>query len=144
MIILSGLFLLAADQALKLYLAGNIPPHRSLPVIENIFHITLVYNTGAAFGLFKGQPVLFFIGVSAAAIMYIIYFMKEADKASAALTLGLVLILAGSVSNLIDRFRVGSVIDFLDFRVWPVFNLGDSAITIGAGLLLLQLFKRKR
>ncbi|MCX5716697.1 MAG: signal peptidase II [Candidatus Omnitrophica bacterium] len=143
-IILAGLFVITLDQVVKFYLSGALQPNSSIPVIKDIFHITLVYNTGAAFGLFKDQPLLFFIGVSAVAITYLIYFLKVVDKAKLFLTLALVLILAGSISNLIDRFRVGCVIDFLDFRVWPVFNLGDSAITVGVLILVLHLFLKRK
>jgi signal peptidase II len=142
--IAAGSFIIILDQALKFCLAAIIPPHESVPIIQGIFHITVVYNTGAAFGLFKGQPSLFFIGVSAVAIMYLIYFLKAAGEAGFSFLLGIVLMLAGSASNLVDRFRTGCVIDYLDFRIWPVFNLGDTAISIGVFILVLHLVLKPR
>lgn len=140
MLVSIGIFFLAADQAIKFFLVHFLKPNESIPIIKNILHITLVFNTGCAFGLFKSQPTLIFIIISLTAVIFFIYFLKHIKRSYVFTQLGLILLISGSVSNLIDRFRFGYVIDFLDFRIWPVFNLGDTAITIGVSIFILQLF----
>ena len=137
------LLILIADQVSKNTLVNNLYLGQSIPVIPKIFHITLVYNTGIAFGLFKNQTVLFSV-VSFFVIVLIVFNLlgqkkqKEIDRLE---SFALYLILAGALGNLIDRLRLGFVIDFLDFRVWPVFNVADSAITIGMALLLIRCIR---
>lgn len=143
--------ILLVDQLSKFILDKTLSLNHSLPIIKGVFHLTLVHNRGAAFGLLKDRAPLF-IFTSLAAILLIIMALK--DKKSAALVPGsskarknrvhriaLVLILAGGIGNLIDRISYGYVVDFLDFRIWPVFNLADSAITVGAILLGYAIFK---
>ena len=136
------LFLLvfALDRLTKYLVVKNIPLNQSLPVIKNIFHISLVHNTGAAFGLLKNQNYLF-MAVSLLAVILIAIHLKRRTSLNKAFAFSLVLILAGTVGNLIDRVFFGYVIDFLDFRIWPVFNLADSSITVGAILLGYCLLK---
>lgn len=135
--------ILAIDQAVKYFLTHSLSPNETVPLIKNIFHITLVLNTGCAFGLFKDQSRLHFLLLSIAAVIFLIYFLTKLKKGDTVSRLAVLLLITGSASNLIDRAKFGYVIDFLDFRVWPVFNLGDSAITIGAALLIFQLLKQK-
>lgn len=134
------LLVLALDRLTKYLVVKNIPLNQSLPLIKNIFHITLVYNTGAAFGLMKNLNYLF-MAVSLLAIILITIHLKSRTSVNRIFTLSLVLILAGTVGNLIDRIFFGYVIDFLDFRIWPVFNFADSSITVGAILLGYCLLK---
>ena len=112
-------------------------------MLPGIFHLTLVENTGVAFGLFRGQglavtlatlAVLGGLGASA---------LRSRPQPGRWMHLGLGLILGGAAGNLIDRARLGAVVDFLDFRVWPVFNVADSCITAGAVLVALQLLRRR-
>jgi len=100
-----------------------------------------VHNRGAAFGILKNQLFVFVI-ISLLAIALILYHLKDRKKSRLS-SISLSLILGGAVGNLIDRLRFGFVIDFLDFRVWPVFNIADSAITIGVVLLSWELLCRK-
>jgi signal peptidase II len=133
-----GAIVFIADMLAKSAALHYLSPGRSLPLIPGILHLTLVHNTGAAFGVFRGgAPV--FTAVSAAAIIAItLYAFKKKDMAfSVQLALGL--IVGGSLGNLIDRLRVGHVIDFIDFRIWPVFNIADSCITIGAVMLAARM-----
>jgi signal peptidase II len=133
---------LIVDQLTKWLVAARFQPGESLPVLPPILHLTYVQNTGAAFGLFKGQQAAFIV----IALVVIGWVAAELlRKRAMALTLlwGCALILGGAVGNLIDRLRLGYVIDFIDLRVWPVFNVGDSAITIGVGLLLLHTLTRR-
>jgi len=82
--------------------------------------------------------------ISVVAIIFLIYFFKRLKKEDMLYKLAAILLIAGSTSNLIDRLRFGYVIDFLDFRIWPVFNLGDTAITIGVMIFILRLFYASR
>ncbi|MDD4909909.1 MAG: signal peptidase II [Candidatus Omnitrophica bacterium] len=139
-IILLLSFILLLDQATKLYFSSRFSPGESLPIIKNILHFTLVFNTGAAFGIFKDQASVFVL-IGILAVCFIIFNLRR-DGASG--RWALLLILAGAIGNLIDRARLGYVIDFIDFRVWPVFNIADSAITIGAVWLFISAFLRKQ
>ncbi|MEW6170921.1 MAG: signal peptidase II [Candidatus Omnitrophota bacterium] len=130
------LFLL--DQLTKFYFSKILLFGESISIINNIFHITLVYNKGAAFGIFQGKVFLFII-VSILAIYLILLNIKHKD-----ISFNWILILAGACGNLLDRLRLGYVVDFLDFRIWPVFNIADSYITIGIFLIILDLLKNKK
>lgn len=113
-----------------------------MPLIPPFLHLTYVQNTGAAFGLLKGQQA-FFVIISLVIIGWIsTQFLRQALTAPVQ-EWACALILGGAAGNLIDRLRWGHVVDFIDLRVWPVFNLGDSAITIGVALLLLKSLKQQ-
>lgn len=143
-VLFAGVFFLIADQATKFFLIHFLKSNETIPVIKNIFHITLILNTGCAFGLLKNQPTLFFAAISSIAIFFLFYHLMRRRQNLLISNLPLALIIAGALSNLIDRLRFGYVVDFLDFRIWPVFNLGDTAITIGAALLILRLLIRRK
>ena len=130
---------LSIDQAIKFFLMHSLIPGESIPVIKNVFYVTLVFNTGCAFGLCKSQPNLFFIVSTMAAIIALACLLIRLKSKDEFYRLAAVLLIAGSLSNLIDRLRFGYVIDFLDFRIWPVFNLADTAISIGVFILIVQL-----
>ncbi len=140
MIVTLILLILACDQCTKLLCARYLTLHQSLPVVKGFFHLTLVHNRGAAFGIGKGH-VLFFVFASLCAIVFIVLNFR---KSTAFVRCSLALILAGAVGNLIDRLLFGYVVDFLDLRIWPVFNVADSAITVGALLLVYSIFKDSR
>jgi len=109
-------------------------PNESLPVIKSVFHITYVNNPGAAFGLLANKTPIF-IGVTLVVAVFILLTYNYLPPGRTLLRLALALMLGGAMGNLIDRVRFGYVIDFLDFRVWPVFNLADMAIVTGVVLL---------
>ena len=137
------LFILSLDQLSKLLATKNLALNDSLPLIKGVFHLTLVHNSGAAFGIFKDQTFLF-IFTSLFAIILISYKLKfSKNKFPFVYVFSLALILSGAIGNLIDRMFFGYVIDFLDFRIWPVFNVADSAITIGAVILGWSILFRK-
>jgi signal peptidase II len=123
------------DRLTKLAALGLLDQGRPIKIIPGLFDITLVLNDGAAFGLFKGKAVFFiFISITVMAAI-IIYILKNRHIGkSDSLALGLVL--GGAFGNLVDRIMFGRVVDFLDFQIWPVFNIADSCITIGAVLLV--------
>jgi signal peptidase II len=132
-------FICFLDQLSKFCVERFVLQGSSIPVIKNIFHVTLVYNTGAAFGMFNRYPYLF-IAVAVLAIVLISYFLAQRSWRMRTLEkVALCFILGGTLGNLIDRLRCGCVIDFIDFRIWPVFNLADSFITIGAVMLGLSI-----
>ncbi|MFY9402888.1 MAG: signal peptidase II [Candidatus Omnitrophota bacterium] len=138
--VLSVVFLvLLSDQLTKFFITRNLTLNESIPLIKGVLILTLVHNRGAAFGIFKGQFYLF-IFISVATVI-IIYFILRKSKEGVAFSLSLSMILGGALGNLIDRLTLGYVVDFLDFHFWPVFNIADSAITIGAIILGWLLFK---
>lgn len=126
---------LVIDQLSKFLIITRCIPGESIPLVPSILHLTYVQNTGAAFGLLKGQQV-FFVAFSLVVIAWILweFFTKPARKAL--ILWGYALVLGGAIGNLMDRLRFGYVVDFIDLRVWPVFNVGDSAITVGVTLFI--------
>ena len=138
--LISGLTLLA-DQLSKYAVAASLRPGEDLPLVPPVLHLTYVQNTGAAFGLFRGWAVLF-MAASVVIIGWIArQLLRPAAPRSVPVLWGYGLVLGGAAGNLLDRVRLGYVVDFLDLRVWPVFNVGDSAITIGVTLLIWQSLK---
>jgi signal peptidase II len=137
----------ALDQTTKTVAVASLEPGESVPVVQGVLHWTLQFNPGAAFGLFQRFPVAFTILAATITVGILANLWKVTDRTTA-IALGLVL--GGAVGNLIDRiarqpgvFR-GHVVDFIDFRVWPVFNFADAAVVIGAGLLVLGSWQSER
>jgi signal peptidase II len=133
MIFIIVIIVLSLDRITKFLVTKNLLLNKPFPVIKGIFNLTLICNRGAAFGILKNQ-IFLLIFTSVFAII-LIYFNLRGEKLKKPYIVSLSLILAGAIGNLIDRLFFGYVIDFLDFRIWPVFNLADSSITIGAILL---------
>lgn len=132
------------DQISKAWVSRSFFLGQSVFIVKNIFHISLVHNTGAAFGLFKNYG-LFFVAAALLITGYIVRdFISNQRRYSRKKQLALNLILGGACGNLIDRMRLGYIVDFLDFRVWPVFNIADSAITAGIILLGIELFIKSK
>ncbi|MBW2636044.1 MAG: signal peptidase II [Deltaproteobacteria bacterium] len=139
------------DQFLKAYIGATMNLHESIPVIEGYFNITYVKNPGAAFGFLANSAPeyrsLFLISVTVIAIVLILYFISKNTAKEVFLTFSLSLILGGAAGNLIDRIRFGEVTDYLDFYIssyhWPAFNVADSAISLGAIVLVIEIFKRR-
>ena len=141
MILVSVSSIIFLDQLSKFLVVRFLQLNTPVILIKNFFGITLVHNRGAAFGILKNQLFLF-IAISFFTILFIFLHLKNKNN-SFLLKICLSLILAGAVGNLVDRLRFGYVIDFLDFHVWPVFNLADSALTIGSLLLSWELLFNK-
>jgi signal peptidase II len=134
----------AADQITKAIALSSLRDGESLPVVDGVLHWTLQRNPGAAFGLFRRAPVLFTVVAIVIATVIVVAAPRVRDGLNA-VALGLVL--GGALGNLGDRlfrppgpFR-GRVIDFIDFRVWPTFNLADAAVVVGAALLAIASFR---
>lgn len=137
--LISGLTL-AVDQVTKYFTTLAFAPGESLPLLPPIVYLTYVQNTGAAFGLLRGYQGLFIV-CSLLVIGWIIWELaRHHPSLDTSSRVGFALVLGGAAGNLIDRLRLGWVIDFIDLRVWPVFNVGDTAITVGVALLLLGRF----
>ena len=130
-----------SDQITKFLALRFLQLNTPVPLIKNFLNLTLVHNRGAAFGFFQNQ-LLMFVLVSFFAIGLILYSLKNKSNSNI-FKLSLSLILGGCVGNLIDRLRFGFVVDFLDLRIWPVFNLADSVITIAALFLTWELCFKK-
>ncbi len=111
----------------------------TISVLPKIFNITLVFNKGAAFGLFKNANILFIV-LSSFVTVFILLAVWKKKIAGPMLPFSLGLILGGAAGNLIDRIIAGHVVDFFDFQIWPVFNIADTAITIGTALLVWYIF----
>jgi signal peptidase II len=129
------------DQITKKFFSANLDLGESLPVIRNFLHMTLVHNTGIAFGLFKNQGFVFIVIPIIAIVLLaynIYYYRYRAEELNRFYIVAVSMILGGAIGNLIDRMTYGYVIDFVDFRIWPVFNIADSAITVGAIIIAFQ------
>jgi len=132
------------DRATKIYFSDMLELYESIPLISNVFHLTLVHNTGIAFGLFKDYGMVFIVIPVIAIVLLVFniyYYRRNDDALSRTYIVAFSLILGGAIGNLYDRIVFGYVIDFLDFRVWPVFNIADSAITIGAVVIAVKCFQ---
>ncbi|MCX5708913.1 MAG: signal peptidase II [Candidatus Omnitrophica bacterium] len=145
MMIILIILIIGLDQFTKFILNNNLVLNSPYPVIKGFFYLTLVHNKGAAFGILKNQILLFILSSIFAIILIYFNLKKSRNKNKLSLNdLALGLIFSGAIGNLVDRLFLGYVVDFLDFRVWPVFNVADSAITVGAVLLGWSLLKDSR
>lgn len=143
-------FSLLVDQLTKAFIDRSMDLHHSIPVIDGLFNITYVRNKGAAFGFLANTSyrIPFFIFVSVIAVVVILVaFHKLRDDQRLAMV-SLAMILSGAIGNLIDRVRLGEVIDFLDVYWkgyhWPAFNVADSAICVGVALLAIDMFREEK
>jgi len=136
-----------ADQVSKIVVQRTIPEHTTVPILPHFFNLIHTHNAGAAFGLFSDSPAPWKTGllivVSSALLAMVIAVLWRNPHFRWEMGVGLALILGGAFSNLFDRIRSGRVVDFFDlyYRTyhWPTFNLADSAIVVGAGLVVFQL-----
>ena len=122
------------DQFSKYIVVENMALGESIPIIEEVFHLTYILNPGAAFGMLAHNR-LFFIAIAVVVIGIIIWARREILASPWEVKAGCGLFLGGAIGNLIDRARQGLVIDFFDFRIWPVFNIADIAICM-SGLII--------
>jgi len=135
-------FVVLVDQLTKALAQFFLSPGISHPVLPPIFHLTLVENRGIAFGFFQGGDKILFVVITVSIlVLAVIGFRTSPERVRNHLGIGL--ILGGALGNWVDRIRIGAVVDFLGFWIWPVFNLADTAITVGVGIFLLRfLFLR--
>ena len=132
------------DQLTKFLATKYLSFNQSLPLVKGVLYLSLVRNRGAAFGMLKGLNIFFILAALAAITLIYLNLKKLGWRRIAITTASLSLILAGALGNLIDRLAFGYVIDFIDLRIWPVFNVADSAITIGALLWAFSIIKARK
>ena len=135
-----ALLVIIFDQLTKYYVVSNFYLGESVPVIENIFHWTYILNPGAAFGMFEGSR-WFFVVIAIGVLVGIWYMKDEINEGGWMMQYGAALFGGGAIGNLIDRARSGFVIDFFDFRIWPVFNVADIAICVGVAMILWKVLQ---
>lgn len=144
--------LIILDQFSKRWIQAYIPENHSLPIIDGFFSLTHIRNPGVAFGIFASSTsnvkIPLFIIFSIIAIGAILVFFYQTPRDHRMTLTGLILLFSGAIGNLIDRIMYQEVVDFLDFYFgdlhFPAFNIADSCITIGVGLLFIDLFQRDR
>jgi len=146
----SGLVLIL-DQITKILVDKMMPLYHTITIIPNLAALTYLRNTGAAFGVLAGERSVyrigFFLVVSTVALGCILYLLKLTRYEKKITLVSLSLILGGAVGNMIDRLRLGEVIDFILLHYydlhWPAFNVADSAISIGVVLLIVQMIRQR-
>ena len=122
------------DQLTKWLAVTLLQGNPSVPIIPGALQLTYLENPGAAFGILTNQRVLFLILTAViVGVMIYLYFSLRNKKSLTAISLGIVV--SGAIGNFIDRFMQGTVTDFLDFRIWPIFNIADICICVGLALI---------
>ena len=145
-----SLLVLVLDQVTKIYIDRTMALHSSIPVLENFFSITYLRNKGAAFGFLANTtyrlPFFIIVSLVAACVIIVALHKLRADQKFAAVSFSL--IFSGAIGNLIDRIRLGEVIDFIYVHwynhYWPAFNVADSAICVGVFLLAIDMFREEK
>lgn len=138
------------DRLTKLLIVRHMELHQSIPLIDGFLALTHVRNTGAAFGLFAGRllalRVPFFLAVSTAAVLLLLWFLRGVPVERRLLVVACGAVIGGAIGNMIDRVALGEVIDFVDVYVgvyhWPAFNVADAAITLGVAVLCLDALRQ--
>jgi signal peptidase II len=152
MLVIAALIVLL-DRVTKLWVIANIKQGHAIVIIPRIFRLTHVVNTGAAFSIFEGasSPALvrnLLIGFSIIAVTVVLALIWKTGQRATLTSVALALILGGAIGNLYDRIRFAFVVDFLEVHIvhyhWPDFNVADSAIVVGACLLLLEMLRPQR
>ena len=138
---LVAILVFVLDQATKQVALRFLTFGTSTPVVAHIFHLTLVENQGIAFGVLQDHAPVLLIVITLCVLILIAYFVFV-PQSTLYQRFCYGFILGGALGNLVDRLRLGHVVDFLDFRIWPVFNVADAFISIGVGLLILTAFKK--
>ena len=144
--------IIVMDQWTKDVVQQRLALYQRVEVVQGFFNLTHVRNPGGAFGIFGGEKgglgSWLFVLVSLVAIGSILFLLVKTKEGEKTLSFSFSLVLSGAVGNLIDRLRFGEVVDFLDFYLysyhWPAFNVADSAICIGIGLMAFDLLSRDR
>ncbi len=141
-------FIFLLDRIFKNLILTHIPAGGGFAVIPGMFHITRVNNTGAAFGMLKGYGTILIVISALFVVILFLCLLKSvfSGKASSKFLSEAAwsLMIAGAAGNLFDRVRYGYVVDFLDFRIWPVFNLADASICLGVFLVVGGLWKQRK
>ena len=127
--------IIALDQLTKSRVVETMRLGESIPVVPDFFHLTYITNPGAAFGILPNQRV-FFLVMGLALLVLFAFFYPRLKKSDRLLKFGVICLVSGSTANLIDRVQTGAVVDFFDFRVWPIFNVADVAVVAGMFVMI--------
>lgn len=140
--IIAALITVVIDQLTKIAIMANFKIYESRPILGQIASLTYVTNKGGAFGLLSSYPT-FFVVLAILLSLAGIVFLPRIFKMRMLVQVALGLLLGGTLGNLIDRLRFGSVVDFLDFHFWPTFNVADIAICTGVGIIIIIIITTK-
>jgi signal peptidase II len=139
--LVGSILILGLDQLVKHLIVANISIGESVSVIPGVLSLTQLHNTGAAWGMLDGQMFFFYI-ITAIVAVVVLYFLKKFYQTDKLMSISLMLILGGAIGNLIDRARLGYVVDMFqtDFMNFPIFNVADISLVIGVFLMILWVF----
>ena len=128
------ILIIVLDQLIKYLIVNNMFLGESIPVIPHLLHLTYIL----AFGILEHQR-FFFIFIAVILIFAIVYFYSKIIKLNKLFQLGIAMLFSGAIGNMIDRIFIGKVVDYIDFRIWPIFNLADIAIVCGCIIIIYEL-----
>ncbi|CUH94198.1 putative membrane protein [Propionispora sp. 2/2-37] len=137
-ILLLSILIIVLDQLTKYYVQTHMLPGMSIPLIQNVFHLTYVLNPGAAFGILEHKTA-FFVVIAGMMIAGVFWFYPRIPAGNLLLRVGIAFMVGGAIGNVIDRVRTSYVVDFFDFRIWPVFNIADIAIVTGVFFIIIHI-----
>jgi|TARA_Y100000034_G_C6754665_1_gene335700 signal peptidase II len=141
-VFLAALIIVLIDQIAKFLIKTNFQLNQNLPIVKNFFHLRYIHNFGAGFGILQQQTwILIFISITVIGVIF--YYLDRISDKEILPQIFVGFVLGGTIGNLIDRIAYGFVIDFLDFRVWPIFNFADSFVTIGVIGVIVYLWKKE-
>ena len=142
MFYLIAIIWLVLDQVSKYYVMNHFAIGESVSVIQNVFHLTYIINRGAAFGMLANQRWFFLVVAFILIIVYAIY-NKKVNRGPISLRIGSALLISGAIGNGIDRYVLHGVVDFFDFRIWPIFNVADIGICVGVACIIYHLLRNE-
>lgn len=137
-----GIILIILDQVSKLLITDKLELGQSMPVIDGILNFTYVRNPGIAFGLFPNMNIIIIV-LSIITVFLLFSIYRKTNSGNLWIRTALIFIASGAVGNLLDRIQYNVVIDFIDFHIWPVFNLADAFIVIGVIILFIVIYFTK-
>ena len=142
MFYLIAIIWLVLDQVSKYYVMNHFAIGESVSVIQNVFHLTYIIKRGAAFGMLANQRWFFLVVALILIIVYAIYH-KKVNRGPISLRIGSALLISGAIGNGIDRYVLHGVVDFFDFRIWPIFNVADIGICVGVACIIYHLLRNE-
>ena len=140
--LLTAILVALLDQATKWYVATHMDLGETIPVIPEIFHWTYIINPGAAFGILAYQR-WFFLAIVILLFGAFFFFRKRIPKEPRYFSAAIGMLLGGALGNAIDRVRISGVVDFFDFRIWPIFNVADIFICVGVALIVFYFWRHE-
>lgn len=140
LLLLIAAFVVVVDQLTKYLVTSNMIEGMGIPIVDGIFHLTFILNPGAAFGILENNR-WFFVITALSVLLFLFYYRRIIMAEPKVVQVGTALFAGGAMGNLLDRIRTGLVVDFFDFRIWPIFNMADIAICLGVGLILWSTIK---